>query len=92
MKMIKGCMKLLEDDVSCLNVLKCVLKYEYVLFREIQDALNMDKNVLRTCIKQLMMFGLLYNVYEEEIFDDLYCHHEISMLGRYCLNRIVRGD
>lgn len=71
------------------GILIYLLKKGPKSFTEISKDLNISKNNLSHHIKILMRYGLTYNFYNRNEFDDKYSFYEISKLGRGLINTLI---
>ncbi len=58
-------------------------------FTDITKDLNILKNNLSNHVKILMRYGLIYNFYNKNEFDDKYSFYEISKLGKKILINLL---
>lgn len=77
------------SDENRQGILIYLLKKGPKSFTEISKDLNISKNNLSHHIKILMRYGLTYNFYNRNEFDDKYSFYEISKLGRGLMDTLI---
>lgn len=88
---IRHALKAVSDERR-LAILLYLLEEGQKSIDQIAGELKMSKRELKNKqIPVLMRYGMLYNFYTANDFDDKYCHYEISKLGKKWLNILINS-
>ncbi|MBD3211244.1 MAG: ArsR family transcriptional regulator [Candidatus Lokiarchaeota archaeon] len=74
------------------EILMFLLKEDEKSFIEISKALEIQKNNLSHHIKTLMRYGLIYNFYKKNDFNEKYSYYVLSNLGKKILKLLLNGN
>lgn len=85
---VRNSIKALSDEKRQ-SILMYLLKSGSKSFTEISKDLEFSKNNLSHHIKTLVRYGLVYNYYSRNEFDDKYSFYEISKLGKVIMNNLI---
>ena len=85
---VRNSIKALNDGKRQ-SILIYLLKKGSRSFTEICKDLNISKNNLSHHIKILMRYGLVYNFYNRNEYDDKYSFYEISKLGKVIITNLI---
>lgn len=85
---VRNSLKALSDEKRQ-GILIYLLRTRSRSFIEISKDLKIPKNNLSHHIKILMRYGLVYNFYNRNEFDDKYSFYEISKLGRGLIDTLI---
>jgi len=86
---IRMALKAVSDERR-LAILVYLLENGSKALDTIVEELHISKKELKNKqIPALMRYGMIYNFYTANSFDDEFCHYEISNLGRKILNQLI---
>lgn len=85
---VRNSLKALNDEKRQ-SILIYLLKEGPKSFSEICKDLIISKNNFSHHIKILIRFGLIYNYYNRNEYDDKYSFYEISKLGREFIELLI---
>ncbi len=68
------------------KILETLIKEGKTQIHNLRDKLDVKLKKMKNHLQTLMRYGLIYNSYSENSFNDKYLHYEISKLGRLILN------
>jgi DNA-binding MarR family transcriptional regulator len=85
---IRNMFKTLADENRQAIIMYLFVK-GYTPLNKIAKELDMAKGDLKKHLSVLMRYGLLYNSFSKNKFDDRYSHYEVSKLGKKVLNSLL---
>lgn len=87
-KLLKNSIKALDNEKRQ-GIMMYLLEKGPKSFMEISNDLKVKKNTLSHHISILMRFGLLYNFYNKNEFNDKYSYYEVSKLGKRIMTSLM---